>query len=119
MHSRELSRKTRAMRPEQGESFVAFATRMNHLLDRWLTLSETEKSYEALRDLVLQEQLLQSVSKDLAIFLRERDLKSIVDMIKFAENYRLAHTGQNCARKAGQASHGLWQCSIQIHHIYH
>lgn len=91
--------KLRNVRPDTGESFTSFVKRLENLFDRWIDLSGTEKTFQALRDLLVCEQILQSVSKDLAVFLRERDLKTPQEIIKHAESYRLAHPNKLLARK--------------------
>lgn len=89
----------RGIRPDKGESFPSFLIRMTHHLDRWIELSESEKDFPGLRDLLLREQLLQSVSKDLAVFLRERKFTSAEEMCKAADQYRLAHPEKQIGRK--------------------
>lgn len=93
----------RAVKPEVNESFTSFLTRARHLLDRWIDLSECDKSFEGLEELVLKEQILQSCCKDLAVFLRERKFTSIKELCESAELYRTAHPGKNLARKLDPA----------------
>ena len=90
----------RACRPDANESF---GKKLSHLLQRWVDRSQTEKSYDALFDFVLAEQSLASMSKDLAVFLRERDLMTSGDLIKHAESFRLAHPNKHLARKSDQS----------------
>ncbi|KAL8620311.1 hypothetical protein ACOMHN_059911 [Nucella lapillus] len=52
---------------------------------------------------MLAEQFLSSVSPDLAVFLRERDCKTVKELTRHADNYRLAHPGKDLARR-GRAS---------------
>ena len=89
----------RSVRPEAGESFFSFCTRIRHLLARWIELSEIEKSFEGFQELILREQFLHSCSKDLAVFLRERKLRKLDEICSAAENYRDAHPEKNLARK--------------------
>jgi hypothetical protein len=91
--------KFRAVRPETGESFPSFLIRSSHYLDRWIELTQTKKEYDSLRDLLLREQLLQSVSRDLAVFLREREFKTAEEMCRAADQYRNAHPEKGIARK--------------------
>ena len=61
-------------------------------LDQWLELSNVDKTFEGLRELLLREQFLYSCKTDMAIFVKERapmDQKSMLDM---AINYERAHT---------------------------
>ena len=50
--------------------------------------------------LILSEQLLQSVSHDLATFLCEKDERSFQNLIKSAESYRHAHPNKGLARRS-------------------
>ena len=59
-----------------------------------------KKTYEGLLGLILSEQLLQSVSHDLATFLCEKDERSFQNLIKSAESYRHAHPNKNLARRS-------------------
>ena len=95
--------KFRAVRPEKGESFPSFLIRISHYLDRWIELSKAQKNFQGLRDLLLREQLLQSVSKDLAVFICEREVTTAAEMCQAADQYRVAHPDKNIARK-GEAS---------------
>lgn len=81
----------RGGKPEDGESPEQFITRLNRYLTRWVELSETEKSYEGIRDLFIREQFIVSCPGDLSIYLRERDLKSLDDLAKAAEQFLVAH----------------------------
>ena len=96
--------KFRASKPEIEESFFSFAIRLSHLFDRWIEMSGIDKSYEDLRDLMLSEHILSAVSKDLSVFLRERDLKNSQEMVQHCEQYRLAHPTKCLARRADVGS---------------
>ena len=91
--------KFRSVRPEKHESFPSFFIRSAHYLDRWIELSQTDKDYKSLRNLLLREQLLQSVSKDLAVFLQERDFKTAEEMCKAADLYKIAHPEKPVSRR--------------------
>ena len=93
--------KFRSCRPDQEESFQSFYTRLKHLFNRWIEMAKIDNSFDDLFDLVLSEQILLAVSKDLAVFLRERSLNTSKEIIETAECYRLAHPGKNMARSAG------------------
>ena len=93
--------KFRACRPEQDESFQSFYTRLKHLFSRWIEMAEIDKTFDSLFDLLISEQILFSVTKDLAVFLRERSLQTSKDIIQTAECFRLAHPGKSLARTTG------------------
>ncbi len=99
--------KFKASKPETEESFLSFATRIVHLFDRWIDMSGIKKTYDGLKDLFLCEHLLSAVSKDLSVFLRERDLKTSKDMMTAAEQYRLAHPHKCLARRVDVGSVGF------------
>ncbi|XP_070203305.1 uncharacterized protein [Littorina saxatilis] len=91
--------KFRSAKPEVEESFLSFGTRLRHLFDRWVQLSATENTFDSLAELVIQEQMLSSVAKELAVFLRERNPKKLTELIEIAENYSVAHPSKILAGK--------------------
>ena len=93
--------KFRSCRPEQDESFQSFYTRLKHLFNRWIEMADIPKEFDDLFDLLISEQILFSVNKELSVFLRERSLKKSQDIIDTAECFRLAHPGKNLSRTAG------------------
>jgi hypothetical protein len=79
--------KFRTARKEKEESFPQFAVRLELWLRRWMTLSSRAETFEDLRDLVLQEQLLDAMTPELATHVREREPKSVGDAAKLADVY--------------------------------
>ena len=49
--------KYKKCRPENGETFQQFTTRMKSYFTRWIDMASIGKSYEGLQDLILREQL--------------------------------------------------------------
>ena len=94
--------KFRSVRPEKSETCMSFSIRMSHFFGRWLEMSKVTNR-EELEDLVLREQFLASVSKDLAVFIRERAHTSLNEMVESADNYRKAHPEKLIARKDDKA----------------
>ena len=88
------------VRPDTNEPFQTFGIELTRLLDRWIALSGTARTKEGMMDLILCEQFLESVSNDLATFIREKNLSKLDDMVKAAESYRLARPGKSLARKS-------------------
>lgn len=91
-------RKFRTAKLDSGETHTQFAQRLANYLDRWVQLSQTNKTYEHLCDLLLKEQLLNAVDNELALFLRERCPKTVDDMAVLAEKYREARHGWTSKR---------------------
>ena len=85
-----FKRKYKKCRPENGETFQQFTTRMKSYFTRWIDMASIEKSYEGLQDLILREQLTFICNRDQEIFLREREPKSLEQASKLADQYKEA-----------------------------
>ena len=85
-----FKRKYKKCRPENGETFQQFKTRMKSYFTRWIDMASIEKSYEGLQDLILREQLTFICNRDLELFLREREPKSLEQASKLADQYKEA-----------------------------
>ena len=85
-----FKRKYKKCRPENGETFQQFTTRMKSYFTRWIDMTSIEKSYEGLQDLILREQLTFICNRDLELFLREREPKSLEQASKLADQYKEA-----------------------------
>ena len=83
-------RKFRASKPEVDESPEQFIVRLDRYLLRWLELSNTDRSFEGLKDLIVKEQFIACL-KELAIHLRERAPETLVQIAKIADQYLEAH----------------------------
>lgn len=83
--------KFRSFKPNIDEPMTAYAIELKRLLSRWVQLSKTDYTKEGLLNLILKEQFLQSISPELATFIKERDIDDFDTMIQTAEVYRLAH----------------------------
>ena len=53
-------------------------------------MASIDKTYEGLQDLILREQLTFICNRDLELFLREREPKSLEQASKFADQYKEA-----------------------------
>jgi len=89
--------KLRSIRPEVGESFHCFGMQMKAYAICWMERAKVEKTFDGLLDLVLREQFLQSVSKELATRLLESNLNSFQEYVACAECFRCAHSDENLA----------------------
>ena len=84
-------RKFRASKPEVDESPEQFIVRLDRYLLRWLELSNTARTFDGLKDLIVKEQFIDSCPKDLAIHLRERAPETLAKIAKIADQYLEAH----------------------------
>ena len=69
---------------------LKFAQRLTNYLKHWLEASRVS-DFKALFDLLFREQFLASCGRDHSIFLKERDPKSIHEMVQYADQYIVAH----------------------------
>ena len=83
--------KFRSSRPEVGETRPQFVVRLDDYLNRWMDMANVSKDFDGLKDLVLQEQFMQSSNKNLQVSLKERKVKSVVEIAEIAEQYNEAH----------------------------
>ena len=84
-------RKFRASKPEVDDSLEQFIVRLDRYLLRWLELSDTERTFDGLKDLIVKEQFIDSYLKDLAIHLGERAPETLPKIAKIADQYLEAH----------------------------
>ena len=84
-------RKFRASKPEVDESPEQFIVRLDRYLLRWLELSNTARTFDGLKDLIVKEQFIDSCPKDLAIHLQERAPETLAKIAKIADQYFEAH----------------------------
>ena len=85
-----FKRKYKNCRPENGETFQQFTTKMKSYFTRWIDMASIDKTYEGLQDLILREQLTLICNRNLELFLREREPKSLERASKFADQYQEA-----------------------------
>ena len=74
-----------ASKPEVDESPDQFIVRLDRYLLRLLQLSDTERTFDGLKDLIVKEQLIDSCPKDLATNLRERAPETLTKIVKIAD----------------------------------
>ena len=84
-------RKFRASKPEVDERPDQFIVRLDRYLLRWLELSDSERTFDGIKDMIVKEQFIDSCPKDLAIHLRERAPETLAQIAKIADQYLEAH----------------------------
>ena len=67
----DYRRKFFSIRQSNGENVTNFWGDLEYNLDQWLGLSNVERAFEGMRELLLTEQFICSCPKDMAIFLKE------------------------------------------------
>ena len=78
----------------EGESPAQFIERLKSYLGKWIELAGVEKTYEGLEYLILAEQFTSTCNKNLATFLKERDINSLKELGDGANKFLQAHGKQ-------------------------
>ncbi len=68
-------------------------SRVDNYLSRWIQLSGIQKNFESVKDLFLREQFIYSCSKEVSMFLRERNPQNSEEVVGLADTYLKAHGG--------------------------
>jgi len=97
-----FKRKFHTAKPEVNEAPAQFIARLSNYFSRWLDFSGIEKTFEALKDLMVREQYLDACTVDLAVFLRERALTDLAELAKVAQKYLDAHVGKGQHQRTGK-----------------
>ena len=88
----------RRLRPDQTKTGEAIGNEFKRALQNWLDRAEVT-TFEGFQDLILREQLLDSVSKDLTIFILENKAKTFQEMVTLVDTFKMAHPSKSVARK--------------------
>ena len=87
--------------PETEETPDQFVIRLKNYLAKWLELSgSSPQNFDALVDLIVKEQFINTCSEDLAMYLLERGPKDLVELTTWAQKYLIAHKEQLDKSKA-------------------
>ena len=87
--------KFRRVTTEQNEIPLQFVVRLRCYFDKWMTLSGTDKAApEAIQDLFVKEQSLNSCPRDLSAHLREKPLRTMDEVADAAERFLTAPNRQ-------------------------
>ena len=90
-------RKFRRGKPKEGETTVQFLARIENYLKRWINLAKIENTFEGVCDLLLREQLLNTSSKELVIFVKEHSCETAEELARLSDRYLEAHGGRKRA----------------------
>lgn len=98
--------KFRSSKQETGETAGQFVVRLSNYLSRWMELGKVPENYEGLRDLILREQFLSVSSRNLVLFLKERKIRSVNELVELAEQYHEAHSVNDAPYKQSNINKG-------------
>ena len=96
----------RGAKVDREETYTQLAVGLRRYLDRWVLLSDTKETVEGLLDLYVREQMLNVVEPNLAVHLRERDPKSVDEMVRMADLYQEARREEKGRPKMVKHEHG-------------
>ena len=85
-----FKRRYKRCRPDSGETFQQFTSRLKSYFTRWIDMSGINKTYEGLADLILRDQLAFICNRDLELFLRGREPKSLEQASELADQFKEA-----------------------------
>ena len=65
-------------------------TTLYRLFDYWYNSTHFEKSFEGLRNLVVTDQFLSSITSEMRLYIKKRCPKTAEEMARLADNYASA-----------------------------
>lgn len=95
--SEAYRKKFRTSKRMDDETFAEWAVRMTRYLSQWIEsedlggVNENEDGNNALKDLFIREQLLENSPLDLRVWLKERKLKTVKEMVELGDQYLVSH----------------------------
>jgi hypothetical protein len=96
----------RSAKKNSDETFSQFMTRIHVSWKRWVALAgKKETSAEDVTDMMLYEQLLESVTPELALFIRERKPADCWEAGRLADVFAEARRAARVDRRSGSADH--------------
>ena len=109
----EVQKKREDAEKEEMESPHQYLVRLESYLKKWMDLTEVQKTFEGIMQLILTEQFIAACNEELATFLKERTCKDLKELANTADHYLQAHGKQlrECSRKksASKKSQGQQQ----------
>ncbi|KAH7972253.1 hypothetical protein HPB52_009981 [Rhipicephalus sanguineus] len=88
---------------------MQYAGRISGYFDHWIEMSQTDKSFDSVRDVMIGEQFLEGCSMPLRVFLQERNCKTLDALAKnadcFIEAQHLANMSKEKTLKEATVEH--------------
>ncbi|XP_069972138.1 uncharacterized protein [Penaeus vannamei] len=99
---------------KSGETYEQFAIRIGQLFDYWVD-SHITKDYASIRDFMLLDQLMSSISPDLRVFVKEHNVSSLADAVSLSDNWSSAHSAypkENSKFMTAGTVNGAWVSTV-------
>ena len=68
---------------------------MGRCLDNWRRSNNVNSTYESLRDFIIYDQFMASVSPDIILFIKELSVSALPEIVKLADNLCMARGGRS------------------------
>ena len=91
--------KFRTWKKSPSQTHMAFCREQKLWFERWINGRKVSKDYDKLEELILLEQFRVSVHSSIKMFLDERDIDTVEEAAKLADNYALTHRIYNYKSK--------------------
>ena len=112
---RSFRKKLRDCKPEKAETFRQFSGRLASYLDKWLGLAKVEKTYEAVCDILAQDQFLDCCSYELYLYLKPKLFKALGELSHEADLSADAKGGVPlCVAKRQHGNKGVGQAEPKV-----
>ena len=85
----------RSLKVSAGETYDQFCSQLGRCLDNWLRSNNVPATYNALREFVIYDQFMASVSPDIRLFIKERNVIALPEVVKLADNWSMARGGRS------------------------
>ena len=93
-------RKFRTIKKEKTETVAQFVDRLDTLLNKWISLSSVDNTYEGLIELITIDQLTESLHPDVRRFTAEQGGETLRDIVEISDRYLNAQELNRSARKS-------------------
>ena len=87
-------------RPEEHESPSQFVFRLKNYFTKWIELAEVEQSFMGVIDLIVCEQFTSSCRKNLSIWLKQSNPKTLDELSRLVDQYLAAHNQKLSIKEA-------------------
>ena len=86
----------RGAKKKAEETYSGFGVRLNDMFNKWTGAEKEERTKEEICEMMVMEQLMESMPTDLKIWLKERKPKTILEVGELADDYV---TARKCAKE--------------------
>ena len=93
MNEEHYRKEFRSARLGQNSTFSQFATDLSRKFDAWMLSAEVDKTFDNIRDKMISDQFLASVTPELRVFIREHTATNLSEISNLADRYAEAHPG--------------------------